>query len=652
MRRFVLLLATVGCRAPSLVHASANLSFPDVIDCGRAVIGSQSACSFQVVNDGPRRLSEWSFQGDFTGPLEVKLEPGENQLTLRFEPHLPGPAEAEVTVSDEQHVVTRRIIGIGVAPASCEVTACRRSTFDLETGQCVTINDADGTSCADRCLVGGACTAGQCVGHMRSCDDNDPCTTDSCIAQEGCRHETRGCPASSNPCEVPVCDATSGCGIVPVVDGTACGVGDCQTAPICLSGRCERRAAPAGSACGTGGRCQGPGLCLGDGTCAPGPSTSPRVAWRFTPPAGRRVMWWTTNQSGRTTVITEDAQGGSLILQILDLNGLEALAIDLSAEDPTIEQINQLLDDDGSVFCLVTQHGLFRDSSVSCRDRQTGVRLWQRALSSLALPVNDPTNGRASFLLQRIASIGHGDVLLLVMEGHQNHTLHALSLDGTTGTTKWRVQRPGHGKLLVGHRGETWMTWSPCFSQTQTVTRISGAGLASGDRVISWALRAMAEDTPIVTMRTQILAVAPDGSARPIATPSAEPWNVLWEDGLLTMHGRTAAGTSELVRVALDGGVRFSVPLGADTSVLQLITDAGVATSTSHTDGGSTLRLYSATGMVFEACELAVPGVAISSGRAIGSSAQGIVAYDLPGIGPAPSGWTRVDGFNGTYRSR
>jgi hypothetical protein len=651
MRRFILLLATVGCRAPPLVDASSPLSLPDVIDCGRAVVGTRSACSFQVVNGGPTRVSQWSFQGDFTGPSEVELAPGENELTLRFEPRLPGPAEALVTVSDE-HATSVRVIGMGVAPIVCDVTPCGRSTFDLETGQCVTINEADGTSCADRCVMGGRCAAGQCVGQVQSCDDNDPCTVDSCGAQDGCHHEARVCPASGNACEVPVCDATSGCGVVPVVDGTPCGVGDCQTAPICLSGRCERRPAPVGSVCGTDGLCHGPGRCLGDGTCAPGPSTSPRVAWRFTPPAGRRVTQWTTTQNGRTTVITEDAQGGSLRLQSLDRDGLEVLAIDLSAEDPTIKRINQLLDDDGSAFCLVTQHGLFRESSVSCRDRQTGARLWQRALSSLAIPVNETMNGRASFLLQRIASVGNGDVLLLVMEGHQNHTLHALSLDGTTGTTKWRVQRPGHGKLLVGKSGETWMTWSPCFSQTQTVTRISGAGLASGDRVISWALRAMAENTPIVTMRTQILAVAPDGSARPVATGSAEPWNVLWEDGLLTMHARTVGGTSELLRIALDGGVGFNVPLSADTSVLQLITDGGVATSTSHTDGGSTLRLYSSAGTVFEACELSVPAFEISSGRAIGSSPQGIVAYDLPGIGTAPSGWTRADGFNRTFRSR
>jgi hypothetical protein len=659
MGRFVVLLATVGCHASTLVAASKPFSLPDVIDCGRAVVGSDSACSFQVVNDGPTRLSQWSFQGDFTGPLEVELAPGESQLTLRFKPHLPGPAEALVTVSDEQHVTTLRIIGMGVAPVVCDVMPCRRSTFDLETGQCVTENEADGTSCPDRCVVGGRCAAGQCVGQVRSCDDNDPCTADSCGELDGCRHEARTCPASSSPCEVPVCDATTGCRVVPVVDGTACGVGDCQTAPICLSGRCERRPAPVGSACGTAGLCHGPGRCRGDGTCAPGPSTSPRVAWRFTPPAGRRVSWWRTSQSGRTTVITDDTLGGSFRLQSLDLDGLEAFSIDLSAEDPTIKQINQLLDDDGPAFCLITQHppestrrSAFRDSTVSCRDRRTGVRLWQRALSSLAIPVNDPMNGRARFLPQRIASVGNGDVLLLVMEGHQNHTLHALSLDGTNGTTKWRVQRPGHGRLLVGKSGETWMPWSPCFSQTQTVTRISGAGLASGDRVIAWALRAMAEDTPIVTMRTQVLAVAPDGSARLVTTPSAEPWNVLWEDGLLTMHARTAAGNSELLRLALDGGVRFSVPLSGDTSVLQLITDGGVATSTSHPDGGATLRLYSAAGTVFEACELSVPAFEISSSRAIGSSAQGIVAYDLPGIGTAPSGWTHGDGFNRTFRSR
>ncbi|MDP3498692.1 MAG: hypothetical protein Q8S33_00095 [Myxococcales bacterium] len=648
----VLVASLLGCRDPLLVGALEPLSVPDVVDCGRALVGSSTACSFQVVSGGPARLSRVALQGEFTGPAEVELVGGENRLTLQFQPQRAGPAEGLITLGDEHHLAGIRLVGTGVAPWVCAREPCRQRTFDLETGQCVTTNEPDGTSCAaERCIIEGVCAAGHCVGPPRSCDDGNPCTVDSCSSTQGCLHEARVCPASTNPCEAPVCDATSGCGFSPVIDGTACGVSDCRTAPICLSGHCELRAAPIGSTCGAASACRSAGQCLADGTCGPGKSTSPRVAWRFSPPAGRRVVWWTTTHGGKTSVVTENTQGSELWLQVFDANGLVELSVDLSAEDSTIASVSTVLDDDTAVLCVVTQHGPRRETQVSCRDRRTGARLWQRALSSLAIPVNDPMNGRANFLLQRIAARGQGDVLLLVMEGHQTHTLHAIALEGATGTTTWRVQRHGHGRLFVGRSGEAWLTSRPCSGQTQSVTRISSTGQTLHERVVPWALRAMAGDTPIVTTPNQVLQLAPDGSARQVSTHSAEPWAVLWEDDVLTMNSRTAAGTSDLVRVELDGGVRFTVPLGS-SSVLQLITDGGVATSTSHPDGGFTLRLYSATGALFEACELAVPAYRISSGRAFGSTPQGLVVYELPGIGAAPSGWPNIDGFNGTFRAR
>lgn len=649
----VFVAALLGCHGPSLVGAFEPLSAPDLVDCGRAFVGGSTGCSFQVVSGGPTHLRRVALLGEFSGPVEVELFPGENRLTLQFQPQRAGPAEGLVTLSDEHHLTNIRLVGTGVGAEVCSQEPCRQRTFDLQTSQCVTTNEPDGTSCAaERCIIEGSCAAGHCVGPARSCDDHDPCTVDSCSSTQGCLHEARVCPPSTNPCEAPVCHATSGCGVAPVIDGTACGLSDCHTAPICLSGRCELRAAPIGSSCGTPSACRAAGRCLADGTCGPGPSVAPRVAWRSTPPSGRRMTWWTTTHGGRTTVVTESAQGSDLWMQGLDANGLVEFSIDLSAEDSTIARVSTVLDDDAAALCIVTEHGPRRETQVSCRDRRSGARLWQRALSSLAIPVNDAMNGRANFHLQRIASGGQGDVVLLVMEGHQTHTLHAMALEGATGTTKWRVQRPGHGRLFVGRSGETWLTSSPCYSQTPSLTRISSAGRSLHERVVPWALRAMAGDTPIVTTRNQVLQLAPDGSARQVSASSAEPWAVLWEDDLLTMHARAAAGTSELLRLDLDGGVRFTVPLDTDSTVLQLLTDGGVATSTSHRDGGTTLRLYSATGALFEACELSAPAYRVSSGRAFGSSPQGLVVYELPGIGAAPSGWPSVDGFNGAFRAR
>jgi hypothetical protein len=645
-------MSLVACRAPSLVEATVPWVVPDVLECGRALVGEPSPCPLRVEPVDAVRPTRWQFVGDFSGPVEVELGAGLSEVPLVFQPQHPGRLEGLATVSDGEHTTTVRLLGTGVSPVDCQASACRRSVFDLETGRCVTEAEPDGTRCAaDRCVVDGLCVAGECVGEARVCDDADPCTEDRCSATEGCLHAPRACPASTNPCEAPVCAPAVGCGVTPVVDGTPCGVGDCQTAPVCLGGRCERRPAPIGSTCGATSACRGPGHCLADGSCAPGPKVSPPIAWRVTPIAGRKLSWWAPSADGRSTLVTESDQGGAFRLHALDRDGRELFMVELSAEDSTLARVSQVVDDAGSL-CLVTEHGVFRDVSVSCRDRQTGTRRWVRALGSLGIPVNDPSNGRANLMLQRVASVGQGDVLLLVMEGQQTHVLHALALDGPTGTLRWRVQRPGHGRLLVGRGGETWMTSSPCFSQTVSVTRITSQGVALSDRVVPWALRAMAGDTPLGSTRTEVVQVAPDGSARAVSTGSAEPSTVLWGDGLLTMHARTAAGASELVRLDADGGIRLRVPLGERDVVLQLLSDGGVATATSHSDGGSTLRLYSATAGLLDTCELPASVFGVARERAFAGSPQGPVVFELPGVDGASQGWPRADGFNGTFRSK
>ncbi|HAN30318.1 MAG TPA: hypothetical protein DCQ06_01850, partial [Myxococcales bacterium] len=97
---------------------------------------------------------------------------------------------------------------------------CTSDSCDPKTGKCVFETtkftgqacDADGS----KCTVNDACQAGTCVaGKALKCDDNNPCTTDSCEAKSGCKSVNN----------IKLCDA----------DGDLCTSGD-----KCANGNCVK----------------------------------------------------------------------------------------------------------------------------------------------------------------------------------------------------------------------------------------------------------------------------------------------------------------------------------------------------------------------------------------------------------------------------
>ena len=73
----------------------------------------------------------------------------------------------------------------------CSVGAC-----DVTTGNCIPLARNEGLSCDDgiACTEYDVCVAGTCQGTQRSCQDNNPCTVDSCDETYGCivQHEDYG----------------------------------------------------------------------------------------------------------------------------------------------------------------------------------------------------------------------------------------------------------------------------------------------------------------------------------------------------------------------------------------------------------------------------------------------------------------------------
>ncbi len=145
---------------------------------------------------------------------------------------------------------------------------CTDETCDGGTGGCVPTANAATCTDDDACTVGDVCANMACApGKQTSCDDNNPCTDDTCAPKTGkCANlpnaasctdadqctEKEICAAGkcgvavdcndSNVCTVDACDPKSGCTHAPVASGTSapCSDGDaCTTADVCDNGVCK-----------------------------------------------------------------------------------------------------------------------------------------------------------------------------------------------------------------------------------------------------------------------------------------------------------------------------------------------------------------------------------------------------------------------------
>ena len=141
-------------------------------------------------------------------------------------------------------------------------STCAQTFCDPKNGNCAVVNKADGVVCNaddDLCTQGDACKGGACApGIAPDCNDKNPCTTDACDAKTGCTHPFNSNPCNADgdactdsdicvlgvcqqgvkkvcddnePCTYDSCDATSGQCLfegakISCTDGNLCTVGD------------------------------------------------------------------------------------------------------------------------------------------------------------------------------------------------------------------------------------------------------------------------------------------------------------------------------------------------------------------------------------------------------------------------------------------
>ncbi|MCB9738209.1 MAG: hypothetical protein H6747_03005 [Deltaproteobacteria bacterium] len=116
----------------------------------------------------------------------------------------------------------------GLAVDCDDNNACTDDGCDPDTG-CIHLPSNATCTDTDPCTVGGVCTLGTCVPlETLDCDDQNPCTADSCSAGLGCVHAPASgpCLADADPCTDDLCVAGV-CVAVPSVTV-------CEIAGVCV----------------------------------------------------------------------------------------------------------------------------------------------------------------------------------------------------------------------------------------------------------------------------------------------------------------------------------------------------------------------------------------------------------------------------------
>lgn len=224
---------------------------PTRLDFGPVHVGATRTSTLQVMNTGGQAVALAPMvSAPFelaAGPLEIAAG-ASHALEVTFRPTSMAPTFGVLTLGTLEVPLS----GSGLdAPACDGAGACVDARFDLQSSQCVVAPKPEGAACGSACLESASCRGGTCVGVAKTCDDHDACTVDACAEPTGCTHVPRACPAVTDPCRVPTCDAATGCGSEPAPDGTVCGIDDCRAASVsvCVAGQCVAKQRPAAGRC-------------------------------------------------------------------------------------------------------------------------------------------------------------------------------------------------------------------------------------------------------------------------------------------------------------------------------------------------------------------------------------------------------------------
>ncbi len=397
------------CDDPGLDNARGDFRPQETeVDFGRVLEGNESRRTVTLLGTGRASVTvSLEASPPFSVENETVSVPGGGTATVEVVFTAgDGPAEGtlELTAGSRAESVVLR--GVGVRPLVCVPSdQCLESRFELEPGVCRETPAPDGTRCvpSSLCQEQGRCLAGICVGVPRSCDDDNPCTVDSCSSTEGCVTTPVDCPQPTALCRVAVCRPDRGCGEENAENLTPCGPFSCKEASACFSGSC-RSVNPDGFPCSPATPCQGEGIC-GGGECQR-PDAGDLVP-RFVQELGGAPV---AEQGGPVLL----AHGGALYASLCGGEGDAGCRLVSFTENGLLRFEAPYTDGGVRTLLTVSSAGVLMLDAEALEAyalANPGARLWQAPLREQGAPGADwePSTGAG-----RVALTAQGEVVSLI----------------------------------------------------------------------------------------------------------------------------------------------------------------------------------------------------------------------------------------------
>ena len=153
---------------------------------------------------------------------------------------------------------------------------CTDDSCDPVAG-CVNTPNTAGCDDGNACTTSDKCAAGVCAGRPASnlaCNDGDPCTKSDVCTEGVCAGTLNDCndlnPCTQDFCDITHPDAVQGTGCVhEAVTGSCDDTNPCTVSDACVDGTCQG-AVNVGGACSDGDLCTTGETCKADGSCGNG----------------------------------------------------------------------------------------------------------------------------------------------------------------------------------------------------------------------------------------------------------------------------------------------------------------------------------------------------------------------------------------------
>jgi len=367
------LLATAGCSGCTDTNALDRLSVelavsPSSLTFEATPLGFSRSAVVELRNTGAAPLDGLTLRvhgADFSvASAPERIAAGQAfRATVTFAPSSIGLAPATLVIdASEVDTSSVALTGVGVAAASCDdENPCTTDTPQID-GSCVHAPLEGACDDSNACTEGELCVGDRCLGDPLICTPPADCFVGLCDTETGCAFVAEvGACDDADPCTIDTCTA-AGCRNETAPDGTPCGpFVQCQTINLCVVGLCVEAAVPEGTPCSDGDACTEDDTCVAE-VCGGRPVTRPTELVSFAPTFGRARAIGTVLGDGRVLVLDPLDDDRGAIATVLDPTGPQITRVghEVRVDLTGLHRATVIATSTSSQLALLDDQGLLR----------------------------------------------------------------------------------------------------------------------------------------------------------------------------------------------------------------------------------------------------------------------------------------------------